>query len=486
MRKKKNKEEIPHLNILVVDHDIQTFDAIMDAALDPAIHTTHANTLREALHSNTRYQYDIILLKDRLPDGTASEAISSMQQVPSSPELLVFSQEGDPREAELILNSGCWDYIVVPNLPQGIVKHLKRVINYRREKSGKTLDKMESVHRDLRSEGIVGSSQLLQHCLNLMVKAAQTDANVLISGESGTGKELFATSIHAVSSRANREFVVVDCASLTPTLVESILFGHIKGSFTGADRNRTGLIKKADGGTLFLDEVGEIPLEMQKKFLRVLQEQSFRPVGSSVEVKSNFRLIAATNKNLQELCKKGEFREDLLFRIQTFHLELPPLRKRVEDITLLAYDYRDQYCRSKKLDKNFSTAFLMVLKHYEWPGNVRELFHALEYSFATAQDSDTLHPLHLPPDIRIKVTHKALEDMDGNSTIHSGNFSNVELSQDLQSYREMAIEEAEKTYLRQLVEQNCGDLQHCLQISGLSRSRFYALLKKYGITLQGH
>jgi two-component system NtrC family response regulator len=485
MKTKKNKESNLPLYVLVVDDDEQTFRTLKDADLDSNIHTSHAVTLLDAQDSNKTCDYDIILLKDRLPDGSAVEAISSMLHVASSPELLVFSRKGDAHEAELILNSGCWDYIVEPNLPQGIVKHLKRVIHYRRDKSAKTLERQQFLQRELRSEGIVGSSRLLQHCLNLMVKAAQSDANVLISGESGTGKELFATSIHAVSSRANREFVVVDCASLTPTLVESILFGHIKGSFTGADRNKTGLIKKADGGTLFLDEVGEIPLEMQKKFLRVLQEQSFMPVGSNIEVKSNFRLIAATNKNLQELCKKGEFREDLLFRIQTFHLELPPLRKRTEDITLLAYDYRDHYCRSNKVDKNFSTAYLMLLKEYDWPGNVRELYHALEYSFVTAQDSDTLYPLHLPPDIRINVAQKSLETKGETPGAYADSSSSVDLSQDMQTYRERAIAAAEKNYLRQLVNLSGGDLQHCLQVSGLSRSRFYALLKKYDISLQG-
>lgn len=483
MRKKNNKEEVPPLHILVVDHDPQTYNLLKAVEKEENFITSQAGTLHKAL-SGRNDSYDIIMLKDRLPDGSACEVVSSMLKTPGHPELVVYSKEGDPHEAEMILNSGCWDYIVDHSLPKGIVGHLKKIIRYRRTKSEKVQNRQESLYRELRSEGIVGNSPALQHCLNLMVKAAQSDANVLITGESGTGKELFALSIHAVSTRADKEFVVVDCAALAPTLVESILFGHEKGSFTGADRNKIGLIKKADGGTLFLDEIGELPLEMQKKFLRVLQEQTFRPVGSSVEVKSKFRLIAASNKNLHELSGKHEFREDLLFRIQTFHLELPPLRVRQEDITELAYYYRDQYCRRLKTEKNFSTAFLMVLKQYNWPGNVRELFHAMERSFASSLETDMLYPLHLPPEIRINVTHKALKNKGDTRVDLPEKPSRIELSQDLQTYRDRVIERAEKEYLLELVTFTDADLKQSLEISGLSRSRFYALLKKYNISLR--
>jgi two-component system, NtrC family, response regulator len=484
MSKKKNKENIPPLYILVVDHDPKTYKILQAAETEDYIITSYAGTLQKALKNNKNGSFDIILLKNRLPDGTACDIISTLLKSPRHPELVVYTQQGDHQEAELILNSGCWDYIVDPALPGTIVDHLKKIIQYRRNKSEEVQDKQDFLHRELRSEGIVGSSPALQHCLNLMVKAAQSDANVLITGESGTGKELFAASIHSVSPRADREFVVVDCAALAPTLVEAILFGHVKGAFTGADRNKIGLIKKADGGTLFLDEIGELPLEIQKKFLRVLQEKSFRPVGSNIEIKSDFRLIAASNKNLHELCQKHEFREDLLFRVRTFHLELPPLRSRQEDITELAYFYRDQYCRRNKVDKKFSTAFLMVLKQYDWPGNVRELFHALERSFASAVDTDILYPLHLPPEIRIKVTQDALRASREKSVEMPDHTEPIDLSQDLQNYRDRIVEKAEEKYLAELLALTNGDLRRCLKISGLSRSRFYALLKKYNMSLQ--
>jgi len=488
MPKNKSKEHIDHLNILVVDHDPQAYKILQAAGSEDNIQTSWARTLQKALTDNKNGIFDIIMLKNRLPDGLACDIASILLKSPGHPELLVYSQQGDPQEAEKILNCGCWDYVVDPALPETIADHLKKIIQYRRNKSEKAQDRQDVLYSELRSEGIVGSSPALQHCLNLMVKAAQSDANVLITGESGTGKELFASSIHAVSSRAGKEFVVVDCAALAPTLVESTLFGHVKGSFTGADRSKMGLIKQADGGTLFLDELGELPHEIQKKFLRVLQEQSFRPVGSNVVVKSNFRLISASNKNLLELALKQEFREDLLFRVRTFHLELPPLRDRQEDITELAYFYRDQYCRRNKVDKKFSTAFLMVLKQYDWPGNVRELFHAMERSFASAVDSDILYPLHLPPEIRIKVTQNALKETGGKANQlpvkNDPAVDRIDLSEDLQTFRDRIVEQAEYNYLMDLVSLADGDLKQCLDISGLSRSRFYALLKKYNIHLQ--
>jgi two-component system NtrC family response regulator len=488
MPKKKSKDHNPLLHILVVDHDPQPFRILQAAEIEENIKVSWAGSLEKALTDNEKISFDIILLKNRLPDGVACDVVPTLLKSAQHPELLIYSQYGDPEEAESILGSGCWDYVVDPALPESIVNHLRKVIQYRRNKSGKDQERQNFLYKEIQSEGIIGSSTALQHCLNLMVKAAQTDANVLITGESGTGKELFASSLHSVSSRANNEFVVVDCAALTPTLVESILFGHLKGSFTGADRNKTGLIKQADKGTLFLDEIGEMPLEIQKKFLRVLQEQTFRPVGSNVEIKSNFRLVAASNKNLPDLSQKHEFREDLLFRVRTFHLELPPLRDRQEDITELAYFYRDQYCRRNKVDKKFSTAFLLVLKQYDWPGNVRELFHALERSLASAVDTDILYPLHLPPDIRIKVTHNALKETGGKANHlpvkEEPQGGQIDLSEDLQNYRDRVVAQSEQNYLLDLVAFTDGDLKQCLEISGLSRSRFYALLKKYNISLQ--
>jgi two-component system NtrC family response regulator len=215
---------------------------------------------------------------------------------------------------------------------------LIRAIQYQEEKkAGKT-------KVALKREGIIGNSLQMKGCFDLLAKAANSITNVLITGETGTGKELFASAIHENSSRANNNFVVVDCTVLPETLVESMLFGYKKGAFTGADRANEGLIIQADGGTLFLDEVGELPLNVQKAFLRVIDEHSFRPLSCKREIKSDFRLVSATNRNLEEMVRRGKFRKDLLFRIRSLVIEPPPLREHTEDIKELAMHYTAKLC----------------------------------------------------------------------------------------------------------------------------------------------
>lgn len=473
--------------VLLVDDDREMFTGLKTLASTGGIRLTHAPTLLEGIRLNSAFSYDLVLLKDRMSDGEISTAISSLRDVAGSPELIVYTRAGDPREAELILNHGCWDYLIDPTPDSTLLDLLHSAIRYRQEKLADKGRDRSDICKLLQNEGMVGSSQAMQQCLDLLPKAANSDANVLVTGESGTGKELFASAIHRLSARAAKKLVVVDCAALPRELVESILFGHEKGSFTGADRNREGLVAQADGGTLFLDEVGELPLETQKKFLRVLQERAFRPVGGREEVSSNFRLIAATNKNLRKMCEKSTFREDLLFRLQTFHLELPPLRLRPNDITELAYYFCERhthYCKTGA--KKFSTDLLMLLKQYEWPGNVRELFHALEYAISTSHESETLYPMHLPTHIRVQVTRKILNAKS--SPADKPNDINTYEQPDtlplLHTLRERALEDTEQQYLRKLATITDGDVKRALSISGLSRSRLYTLLKKYGVSLK--
>jgi two-component system, NtrC family, response regulator len=342
------------------------------------------------------------------------------------------------------------------------------------------------IGQEFSRHGIIGRSKAIQNCLNLMARISQSDGNVLIAGESGTGKELFATAIHNFSPRAKKGMIIVDCAALPPTLVESILFGHAKGSFTGADKSQVGLVKQADGGTLFLDEIGELPLEIQKKFLRVIQERRYRPVGGNVEIESNFRLIAATNKDLQAMAEQGAFREDLLYRLRTFHLELPPLRTRVADITELAYYFRDNYCKCRKLKKKqFSSDYLTILTQYEWPGNVRELFQTIEHSLNDALDSTTLYPKQLPVRIRVQVTRKKLANQENPGTpteTAGGSPITPTALGSLKEARERVIEIEEKKYLERLLAMTNGNVKQSCEIAELSRSRFYDLLKKYQLT----
>jgi two-component system NtrC family response regulator len=323
----------------------------------------------------------------------------------------------------------------------------------------------------------------MRRSLDRLALSAGSDANVLISGETGTGKELFAWAIHNNSRRSGRRFVVVDCASLPETLVESILFGYERGAFTGAEKSQSGLIKRADGGTLFLDEVGELPLAVQKSFLRVLQEHKFRQVGGNAVLRSDFRLIAATNRNLSTMVQRHRFRKDLLYRLRAFTIELPALRERLDDIRDIAAHHVAKLCSSYHLPlKSFSPDFFEFLNRYEWPGNVRELVNALERAVAAARQEPVLFPKHLPVYIRV---HLARASVNQDSTTPGDALPRVsahpgETLPRLVDLRESTISDLEQTYLRELMTR-ATTMQEACAISGLSRSRLYALLKKHAL-----
>jgi two-component system NtrC family response regulator len=261
-----------------------------------------------------------------------------------------------------------------------------------------------------------------------------------------------------------------------------MLFGHEKGAFTGASASHPGLLLQADGGTLFLDEVGELPMSLQKAFLRALQERRFRPIGAKHEISSNFRLIAATNRDLDAMAAQGQFREDLLFRLRGFAIELPPLRQRKEDIWELAMFHMGRICRRTGTGtKGTSPDFFEALAAYEWPGNVRELFQSLEMAVAVACDAPTLFPYHLPNHIRIKLSHQMFADDDtGQPSASPGKRT----SQPLRDYRQQLIADGERQYLEELMAQTGGDMEQACHIAGLGRARLYGLLKQYGIPRQ--
>jgi DNA-binding NtrC family response regulator len=262
-------------------------------------------------------------------------------------------------------------------------------------------------HGDIKRDAILGTSPCLERCLDHIANAAQGNVNILILGETGTGKELFANAIHENSTRAQNNFIVIDCTNIPKTLAESLLFGHERGSFTGTAESRDGLFRQADGGTIFLDEIGDPDIEVQKSLLRVLQERRFRPLSSRKEIASNFRLIAATNRNLEAMVKRGEFRKDLYHRLSTSVIQLPPLRERKEDILPIAsYHVRQICCELGCEEKEISYELHHALTLYDWPGNVRELINVLHATVQNGAGECRLYPQHLPVDIRTKVLLK--------------------------------------------------------------------------------
>ena len=260
-----------------------------------------------------------------------------------------------------------------------------------------------------------------------------------------------------------------------------MLFGHIKGAFTGADRSQEGLIKQADGGTLFLDEIGELPLSVQVSFLRVIQEHRFRPVGGHQEIASDFRLVAATNRNLEKMVQEGRFREDLFFRLRAIVIDLPPLRDILDDAEELTLFYMNALCERFEIEpKKFSPEFWDVVAGYQWPGNVRELVHALEKALLSAKEEPMLFPKHLPTYIRIQVARNSFQKMQADNGLPEKASLVVPFkAQPLKDIRKAAISAAEQSYIHGLLSSVEGNASKAFPISGLSRSRFYTLLRKY-------
>ncbi len=388
-----------------------------------------------------------------------------------------MTDQGDPDGAEFAIRNGAWDYIINPFALKTIEQQLIRSLQYQSEKAHR------NDHLPLLRDEIVGNSPAVKECLTLVSQAASGNANSLIYGETGTGKELFAAAIHHNSPRVHNNFVVVDCSALPETIVESVLFGHEKGAYTGADRTRGGLVAQADKGTLFLDEIGELPLSIQKAFLRVIQERRFRPVGGTKEIDSDFTLIAATNRDLAEMVRRGEFRDDLLHRLTTIQINLPPLRAHKEDLEALAQHWVAKLCNQYKMPiKDFMPDFFDALKAYDWPGNVRELNQALERAVVSAGSSPFLFPKDLPVEIRAKMARDSVPPVAPPFDAAMDREPEGPLFQTMEAVRTAAIDDTERTYLSELMAHTGGDIAAAVDISGLSRARFYALLKKYGIS----
>lgn len=466
--------------ILIIDTS-ESFIETLSGEIDHMGHqVVTARSLDQGLQLASSAAIDVVFLNAEMPDGNGMDALPSLIDTPSFPEVIILTDSGDADQAEHAIKMGAWDYVERPVTARTMALSLVRAIQYRAKKihaQPHTTLKEETL------EDIVGTSPQMKRSLDRLALSAGSDANVLITGETGTGKELFAWAIHNNSRRAGKRFVVVDCAALPETLVESILFGYERGAFTGADKSQNGLIKRADGGTLFLDEVGELPLSVQKSFLRVLQEHKFRQVGGGVQLRSDFRLIAATNRDLNAMVHRHRFRKDLLFRLRAFSLELPPLRDRIEDIRDIATHHVDKLCDSYGLaGKSFSPDFFEVLARYEWPGNVRELVNALERAVSAARQEPVLFPKHLPVYIRVHLARASVEQGQTVPEIFVARTAGPDgttLPQ-LVDLRNEAIAELEQRYLRELMMLT-ADMHQACAISGLSRSRLYALLKKYNL-----
>ncbi len=465
---------MPMENVLIIHSDKMGSERISKAVSQMGHVPTITHTLAEGLQKARSGPFAVVFLEAQLPDGSGLDSIAKIKSSGYFPEIIITTGFANPDEAELAINNGAWDYIEKPVSLELIKLFIDRIQEFRAEKG------LRKPSMALERKEIIGSAERLEASFELLAQAAQSDVNVLITGESGTGKELFAKAIHMNSRRAPGNFVIVDCTALPETLVESVLFGHVRGSFTGAYVSQEGLVKQADKGTLFLDEIGELPLAIQKSFLRVIQEHRFRPVGGSQEISSDFRLVGATNRSLEKMVQEGQFREDLLFRLRTLVIELPPLRECREDLKELTLHYMGTLCQRFGLEpKGFSQEFWNTISNYKWPGNVRELIQALEKALLAAKEEPILYPVHLPTYIRIQVARNGIQKMHAGQEKPEIDMTVPLAPATLKEFHQKAVSDAEKQYFKNLMESVAGNIDEACRISGLSRSRLYSLLKKY-------
>jgi len=464
--------------ILIIDDD-EIFSMQLALYLDRMGYGCQiAGNLRTGLAMAQDADFDIIFLDVILPDSNGLTGINKLKSMISKPEVVIITGDGDIDGAEIALNEGAWDYLVKPPAYNKIKLLIKRISQFRREKT-----KVNQVF--FTRKGIIGESPQLKETLKKTAKASISDGNVFITGETGTGKELIAKVLHGNSHRRDKPFVVVDCTNLPDTLAGNILFGHRKGTYTGADKDRSGLIKMADKGILFLDEVGDLSPSVQKSLLRVLQEKKFRPIGAKNEIECNFRVVSASNKDLKGLVEKGKFRKDLYYRLVVFHIDLPPLRQRTGDVKILLNHYIQMICQEMETSvKGISNDFVEMLECYDWPGNIRELVNLIHLAVANAFEEPMLYPHFLPRDFRIKILQKKINTTANEEDIRSKVFLTISQTSTknilgYRDYREYVNNLMESKYIDYLSTLPIKNVSEICRLSGLSRSRIYQLFKKH-------
>ncbi len=411
-------------------------------------------------------QYDFVLCDIKMPKLNGMEFLKSSRDKIGTSTVIMMSAYGSIDTAIEAMKLGAYDYISKPFKTDEVYLTLKKAEERESLKRENRLLKkrIQKIEGDYKFHNMVTRSKAMQSLFQMADKTAQYKTTVLILGDSGTGKELIARGIHYSSDRAKKPLIPVNCGGIPENLIESELFGHKRGAFTGADRNKKGLFQEAEGGTIFLDEIGELPLSLQVKLLRVLQENEVRPIGDSKSMKIDVRVVAATAKNLEEEVGKGTFRQDLYYRLNVMTLKLPPLNERTEDIPLLCKRFIDQF--NQTFDKNISglvpEAMLRLLE-YSWPGNVRELENSIERAMVIADDS-LLLPEHFPAEI-----------IDNNGSQPSGNFNGFSLKD--------AQKAMEKKFITRALEETEGNRTRASKLLEISHPSLLTKIKAYNIDL---
>ena len=442
--------------LLIVDDETDSRDALSELADRWGYEVQTAGDGTEALRRAIEWHPDVILTDLVMPNMDGLWLLRALRaELPDCPVVLLTGR-GTVQTAVQAIKEGAYDFIEKPLE----ISRLRVVLDRALEKK-ETMREVQLLRRRLAAlapgTDMIGSGPAMQRVFELVQKVAPANASVVITGESGTGKEIVARAIHSLSSRKERPFVALNCGAIPATLIESELFGYERGAFTGADQRRLGNFELAHGGTLFLDEIGELPLEMQGKFLRVLEERRFRRLGGKSEVEVDVRVICATNRDLKEEIKKGRFREDLYFRLHVFTIHLPPLKERREDVPLLVHHFIEKFnAETGKHVQGTSPGAMSVLQGYAWPGNIRELRNTVERAMILT-DGDTIDEEHLPPDVRPSHGEAAV----------------------LRVPLGVQLRDVEKDYILASLQRNGGNKARTAEMLGISEKTLYNKLNRY-------
>jgi len=449
------------LNLLIVDDERSVREACREVAMSLGFSAFAADSAEHAYRLLETQAFDAVLLDLRLPGAGGLEALRRIKEKRPDAIVIVVTGYGTVQSAVQAMKNGAYDYVTKPFSVDELKLLLERVASHLKLKSENRLLR-EKVKSKQGFGGIVGRAPEMEKLYRIIAKAANSVHPVLILGESGTGKEIVARSIHYSGPFRDKPFIPVDCGSLVPTLIESELFGHVKGAFTGANQAKDGLMSMAEGGTVFLDEVGELPVDLQAKLLRAIQEKEIRPVGSTRRVTINVRILAATNRDLEQAVMQGAFRRDLYFRLNVLSLRIPALRERRQDIPLLIAHFLERLARTSGQEKSLSDDVLKVLLAYDWPGNVRELENCLERTYAFTSGSLIQLP-DLPPEI---ANLPAPAPSSGNGNGHAKIIPMAELEK--------------QTIISAITELN-GDKLQAARLLGIGKTTLYRKLKDYAM-----
>jgi DNA-binding NtrC family response regulator len=451
------------LNLLIVDDERSIREACREIAQSLGFAACAADSAEQAYRHLESQAFDAVLLDLRLPGVGGLEALRRIRERRPEAVIIVVTGYGTVQSAVQAMKNGAYDYVTKPFSVDELKMLLERVVSHLKLKSENRLLR-EKVKSKQGFGGIVGRAPEMEKLYRIIAKAANSVHPVLILGESGTGKEMVARSIHYSGPFRDKPFIPVDCGSLVPTLIESELFGYVKGAFTGASQSKDGLLAMAEGGTVFLDEVGELPVDLQAKMLRAIQEKEIRPVGSTRRVPINVRILAATNRDLEQGVSQGVFRRDLYFRLNVLSLRIPALRERRQDVPLLIAYFLERLMRTSGQEKMLSDEALKAMLAYDWPGNVRELENCLERTYAFTS-GPLIHTTDLPREVANLPVLEA-SSIDGTSTI-SGRGKII------------PIAELEKLTILSAITELNGDKLQAARLLGIGKTTLYRKLKDY-------